>query len=37
MGETRRLAAMMAIVLVGYSRLMGEDKGPDGAGGAGAS
>jgi hypothetical protein len=27
----------MAIVLVGYSRLMGEDKGPDGVGGAGAS
>jgi hypothetical protein len=26
MGEIRRLAAMMAIVLVGYSRLMGEDK-----------
>ena len=26
MGETRRLAAMMAIVLVGYYRLMREDK-----------
>jgi hypothetical protein len=26
MGETGRLAVMMAIVLVGYSRLMGEDK-----------
>jgi hypothetical protein len=26
MGETRRLAAMTAIVLIGYSRMMGEDK-----------
>jgi hypothetical protein len=25
-GETRRLAAVTAIVLIGYSRVMGEDK-----------
>jgi hypothetical protein len=26
MGETRRLAAIMAIVVVGYSRLIGDDE-----------
>jgi class 3 adenylate cyclase len=27
MGETRKLAAIMAVDVVGYSRLMGEDEG----------
>jgi class 3 adenylate cyclase len=34
MGETRKLAAIMAVDVVGYSRLMSEDEAGTGASGA---
>jgi hypothetical protein len=37
MSETRKLAAILAADVVGYSRLKSADEGGDGAGGAQAS